>query len=115
MKSGKITEPQCKRSVLKWLPHDREAVIQGAGIGNDYSRVHPSSAGDCVLAEASVTIHTKDPEKYAFWKALNKLESSGAKPYAMMAVIFLPARGSEDRIRHMTQRLAQLCERYGIS
>lgn len=115
MKSGKITEPQCKRSVLKWLPHDREAVIQGAGIGNDYSRIRPSSVGDCVLAEACVTIPTKEPEKYAFWKAINKLESSGANPYAIMAVIYLPARGNEERIRHITQRLAQMCEQYGIS
>ena len=114
MKAGKITEPQCKRSVLKWLPHKPDLVAQGAGIGVDYSILQTNTSEKSVLAMATVSLPTYESEKYAFWKALNKLEASGAKPCAILAGIFLPARGGEDRIRTLTQRLSKLCDRYEI-
>ncbi len=115
MNSGKITEPQCKRSVLKWLPRNQESVIQGAGIGRDYGAMEQPEESQMVSAMATVTLPTVEPEKYAFWKALNKLESGGAVPQAIMANLLLPARGSEERIRRIVRNLSEACESYGIS
>lgn len=114
MRAGKITEPQCKRSVLKWLNHKPELVKQGAGIGVDYSILHSNMSDNSVLTMATVSLPTYESEKYAFWKALNKLEASGAKPCAILASVFLPARGGEERIRQITQHLTELCNGYDI-
>lgn len=115
MNPGKITEPQCKRSVLKWLPKNQEAVIQGAGIGNDYAALQQPGDSQVISALATVSLPTFESEKYAYWKALNKLESGGAIPQAVMVNLSLPARGSEERIRKIVQNIAALCESYHIS
>lgn len=113
MNPGKITEPQCKRSVLKWLPQPQEDVIQGVGV--DYVSMQYPEHTLSVSAMASVSLPTSEPEQYAYWKALNKLTSGGAVPRAVMANLFLPARGNETRIRSMVQRLAELCTSDHIS
>lgn len=115
MKSGKITEPQCKRSVLKWLPKKQTSVIQGAGIGRDYSVIRTDASEYAVFSMATVTLPTSESENYAFWKAVNKLESSGAEPSALMASVFLPVRGGEDRISIIIRHLSDLCMGSGIS
>ena len=76
MKAGKITEVQCKRSVLKQIPR-AERLMQGAGIGNDYA-AWEVAGNRVVTAMATVSFDTAEAEKYAFWKAVNKVESSGA-------------------------------------
>lgn len=109
MKAGKITEVQCKRSVLRQLPKTGSSVIQGAGIGNDYGAFRLTDGCQVVTAMAAMTLTNHEPEKYAFWKALNKLETSGAIPMAIMVNALLPARGNESRIKEMTQNLTRLC------
>lgn len=110
MKAGKITEVQCKRSVLKQIPK-AEGLIQGAGIGNDYAAWE--ATGDrIVTAMATVSFDTAEAEKYAFWKAVNKVESSGATVRAIMVNLMLPARGGEERIRRIVSHIVQLCEAY---
>lgn len=115
MNPGKITEPQCKRSVLKWLPKNHGTVVQGAGIGRDYAALQQPEGTQMVSALATVSLPTLEPETYAYWKALNKLESGGAVPQAVMANLLLPVRGSEERVRNMVQNLSALCEAYEIS
>ncbi|MCM1494575.1 MAG: AIR synthase-related protein [Bacteroides sp.] len=109
MKSGKLTEAQCKRSILRLLPASGAAVIQGAGIGYDYGAVQLNKDCQMVTAISTMTLAVPEPEKYTFWKALNKLETSGAVPVAIMVNLLLPARGSESRIREITGNLANLC------
>lgn len=109
MKSGKLTEAQCKRSVLKLLPPTGRNVVQGAGIGCDYGAVHWSDDWQMVTAMSTMTLAVQEPENYAFWKALNKLETSGAVPVAIMVNAMFPARGNESRIKAMTGNLASLC------
>lgn len=114
MKSGKLTEAQCKRSVLRLLPTPGGNVIQGAGIGYDYGAVQLKEDCQMVTAMSTMTLAVPEPEKYAFWKALNKLETSGAVPVAIMVNLLLPARGSESRIKEITGNLAQLCRLHRI-
>lgn len=109
MKSGKLTEPQCKRSVLRLLPVSGGTVVQGAGIGCDYGAVQLNKDCQMVTAMSTMTLGIPMPEKYTFWKALNKLETSGAVPVAIMVNLLLPARGSESRIKEITGNLAKLC------
>lgn len=115
MNPGKISESQCKRSVLKWLPDNHETVIQGAGIGKDYGALLQPKDSEMISALATVSLLTFESEKYAYWKAINKLESGGAVPQAVMVNLLLPARGSEERIRKIVQNIAALCESYKIS
>lgn len=114
MKAGKITEVQCKRSVLKLLPKVGKQVVQGAGIGHDYGAVRLENPNQIVTAIATCSFATQASEKYAFWKALNKLETSGASAVAIMVNILLPARGNEKRIKEITGNLAELCTRYQL-
>ena len=71
MNPGKITETQCKRSVLKWLPSNGGQVIQGAGIGRDYAGMQITPELGWMTASATVTMGTQEAVKYAFWKAQN--------------------------------------------
>lgn len=114
MKSGKITEAQCKRSVLQWLPRPGECVIQGAGIGIDYGAVKTTHGGQLVTAMAVCTLNTRESERYALRKALNKLESSGIQACAVMVNVLLPARGGEERIKRITENLTGLCSEYAV-
>lgn len=109
MKSGKLTETQCKRSVLKFLPQAGRNVVQGAGIGCDFGAVQWNDEYQIVMAMSTMTLAVQEPEKYTFWKALNKLETSGAVPVAIMVNALFPARGNESRIKEMTGKLADLC------
>lgn len=109
MKAGKITEVQQKRSVLKYLPPQGIHVIQGAGIGQDYSAISLDGESQLVTAMATISCGEKETESFAFWKACNKLETSGVKPIAIMVNEMLPARGKEDRIKEMTKNLSALC------
>lgn len=115
MKAGKITEPQCKRSVLNLLSPNGSNVIQGAGIGRDYSAFVVDAEQHLVTAMSTMSLPTKNPERYAFWKACNKLETSGGTATAIMANVLLPARGNESRIKEITRSLVSLCEEYQIS
>lgn len=114
MNSGKISEPQCKRSVLKWIPKNQSDIVQGAGIGNDYCAFRTAENSAMVSAMATISLGTSDSEKYALWKAMNKLESSGVRTKAIMVNVILPARGGEERIQKLVRRLAEQCEMYGI-
>lgn len=114
MKAGKISEVQCKRSVLKWMPAKGEQVIQGAGIGHDYGALGFADGCQLVTALSSITFDIQEAEKYAFYKALNKLELSGGEPLAIMVNAMLPARGNEARIRELTKHLADMCMQAGI-
>lgn len=114
MNPGKITEPQCKRSVLKWLPKNQEDVVQGAKIGHSCGIIEQPENSQTVSAMATVSIQTYESEKYAYYNALNKLEASGAVPQAIMVNLMLPARGGEERIRIIVQNLSALCEQYGL-
>ena len=110
MKPGKITETQCKRSVLKYLPKEKGKVLQGAGIGLDSRVLNVSEDAALGTATASCTLPTLYPAEYAWAKAWNKLLVSGIRPYACEVQMFLPARGSEDRIKEITQQILGLCE-----
>lgn len=114
MKAGKISEVQCKRSVLKWIPPKGEQVIQGAGIGHDYGALQLTDDCQLVTVLSTITFDIRQPEKYAFYKALNKLELSGGQPLAIMVNAMLPARGNEARIRELTKHLADLCVQTGV-
>ncbi len=114
MNPGKITEAQCKRSVLQLLPPPGPHVIQGAGVGHDYSAMAALNGGQYVSAMAVCTLNTKSPEQYAFWNALNRLETSGIKTHAIMVNVLLPARGNESRIKDITRKLAGLCKQYEV-
>ena len=112
MKAGKITEVQCKRSVLKQIPSNAERLIQGPGIGNDYAAWTGRTGTRLVTAMSTISFDTAEAEKYAFWKAVNKLETSGAVTRAVMVNLMLPARGGEERIRRIVEHIAELCEIY---
>lgn len=114
MRPGKISEAQCKRSVLKKLLRPGPRVIQGAGIGMDYGAVQFEYGKHLITSMATCRLCTYDSERYAFWKALNKLETSGTKTMAIMANVLLPARGNESRIKEITGNLAELCKQYEL-
>lgn len=114
MNPGKITEVQCKRSVLKWLPECSEQVVQGAGIGCDYGAVKLTESSQMVSALTTVALPTRYGYRYAFWKALNKLAASGAEPQAIMVNLLLPARGGEDRISSIIKELSELCKAHKV-
>lgn len=114
MKSGKISEAQCKRSVLKLLPEDSDRVLQGAGIGNDYAMLQMGGSQRLATAMATSTLNTEHSARYAFCRACNKLATGGSRPLAIMAGIWLPARGNEDRIKEVIKELSALCTEAGI-
>lgn len=114
MNAGKITETQCKRSVLKWMPKNGEQVLQGAGIGNDYAAMQITPDIGWITASGTVAVGTQEAVSYAFWKAQNQLAASGGNLQAVTAVLLLPARGREERIRTMVQTITELCVQSGI-
>lgn len=112
MKAGKITEVQCKRSVLKQIHEEPGLLIQGPGIGKDYAAWKSETGGECISAISTVSYQTENAEAYAFWKALNKLEMSGGIARAVMVNLLLPARGGEERIRQIVGHIDELCRNY---
>lgn len=112
MKAGKITEIQCKRSVLKQIHEEPGLLTQGPGIGNDYAAWRGETGGENITAISTVSYQTENAEAYAFWKALNKLETSGGIARAIMVNLLLPARGGEERIRQITGHIDELCRSY---
>lgn len=114
MKSGKITEPILKRSILKEIKRRREEIQIGAGIGID------SAVIKCEPEEyLFTTIDTKEINfsyavKTTFYHAINDLAAAGAEPIGILISLSLPENYSEAKLKKIMQEIELECDKIGI-
>ena len=115
MKTGKISEPILKRSVLKYIKPNNEYVKKGAAIGADCALF---SKNDKIMATATASVSGEKGSlqvSHAIMRATNNLAAGGAKAAAAQIHIMMPERAREIALKRMMEAAALTVEELGIT
>lgn len=109
MKSGKISEPVLKRSVLKKISYKSKSVLSRAAVGHDSSVV---AVDDKLMVTATETVVAKRDlhQNRAFIKAVNNLAAVGATPQYAQISIVLPEGMREIKLKMLMEEMAELAK-----
>ena len=104
MKQGKISETILKRSILKNITYKKKQIIQGAGVGHDFSAIDLS--GDNIITACDTCFYQDDDDIAVLVdKVCNNLLVSGGVAVAFMVQLILPVDVTEQEIKHVMQLL----------
>lgn len=108
MKQGKISETILKRSILKNITYKRLEIIQGAGVGNDFSAIDLSKENVITACDTCFCQAGEEAEELID-RVCNNLMVSGATPVAAMVQLVLPVCAVEQDIKQVMRRLDERC------
>lgn len=113
MKSGKISEPVLKRSVLKKISYKSKTVLSRAAVGHDSAVI---AVGDNRMVTATETVVAKRDlhQNRAFVKAVNNLAAVGATPQYAQISIVLPEGMREIKLKMLMGEMAELAAAMSI-
>lgn len=114
MKTGKISEPILKRSVLKKISYKDKSVLGRAAVGYDAAVV---ALGDCKLVTSTQTVVAKRDlhMNRAFIKAVNNLAVMGVSPkYAQISIV-LPEGMREIKLKMLMDEMCGFAAERKIS
>lgn len=117
MKNGKVSQTVLKRSVLKQLNSENEAVLSASGVGLDYAAFCTGSAenGPAVIsATASVTAGEKYLAERTVSTAVNNVAVSGAEPVGIQVALTVPTLWNEAQVRELMRDVDVSCREEGI-
>lgn len=106
MKTGKVSEPILKRSVLKYVKPNNEFLKRGVAVGADCALFYRN---DKELATATASVSGEKgslPASHAILRAVNNLAAGGATPFAVQLHIMLPERYREIALKRMMEAAA---------
>lgn len=115
MKTGKVSEPILKRSVLKYVKPNNEFLKKGAAVGADCALFYRN---DKALATATASVSGEKgslPASHAILRAVNNLAAGGAIPFAVQLHIMLPERYREIALKRMMEAAAQTAAAFDIT
>ena len=107
MKTGKISEPILKRSVLKYIKPNNECVQKGAAIGADCALF---SKNESMMAAATASVSGEKGSlqvSHAIMRAANNLAAGGAVAMAVQIHIMMPERAREIALKRMMEAAAE--------
>ncbi len=99
-----------KRSVLKYVDHDKTEIARGAGIGNDcalFAISQGASAATCSLA-----VKSREKVRHAIFAAVNNLTVSGQQPKYLLLAVTLPERAREIKLQEIMDEAAGICKQH---
>lgn len=115
MKTGKISEPILKRSVLKYIQPNNECVQKGAAVGADCA-LFSKNENRLAAATASVSGEKGSLQvSHAILRAVNNLAAGGAEAKAVQIHIMLPERAREIALKRMMEAAAETAAQLGIT
>jgi len=115
MKTGKISEPILKRSVLKYIKPNNECVQKGAAIGADCA-LFSKSDKNLAVATSSVSGEKGSLQvSHAILRAVNNLAAGGAEAIAVQIHIMMPERAREIALKRMMEAAAQTAQQLGVT
>ena len=115
MKTGKISEPILKRSVLKYIKPNNECVHKGAAIGVDCALF---SKNEHIMAAATASVSGEKgclQVSHAILRAANNLAAGEAKAAAVQIHIMMPERAREIALKRMMEAAAETAACLGIT
>jgi hydrogenase maturation factor len=112
LKPGKISENVLKRSVLKYIDHEKTEIARGAGIGNDCALF--AFCQGASVATCSFHIKGKEKVRHAIFAAVNNLTAAGQQANYLLLAITLPERAREIKLQEIMEEAAQICRQYGM-
>lgn len=104
MKQGKISEMILKRSILKNITYKKKEIIQGAGVGLDFSAID-LSAGNAVAACDTCFYENREDIEVLVDKVCNNLLVSGGVPLAILVQLIVPTDVREQEIKQVMKQL----------
>lgn len=113
MKTGKISEPILKRSVLKKISYKDKSVVSRAAVGHDGAVVAIDNYR-MVTSTETVVAKRDLQQNRAFIKAINNLAAVGATPQYCQISIVLPEGMREMKLKMLMDEMATLAEDYKI-
>jgi hydrogenase maturation factor len=113
MKTGKLSEPMLKRSVLKQLHSKNDRVTVGPGYGTDFCAVRVEPDETQVFSVNPVTLSRVHAGKFAVCNVLNDVAASGARPVGILSSILLPTSSNETELRAFLKEMDDACAAVG--
>jgi hydrogenase maturation factor len=113
MKTGKLSEPMLKRSVLKQLHSKNDRVTVGPGYGTDFCAVRVEPDETQVFSVNPVTLSRVHAGKFAVCNVLNDVAASGARPVGILSSILLPTSSNETELRAFLKEMDEACAAAG--
>ena len=111
MKAGKLSESVLKRSVLRQLYTEGEAMLVQPAVGMDFGAA-AIRAGESVIAATAVRcLGGAVLPAAGVYAALNNLVCSGARPLGIMTGLLLPTSCSENELRDRMAAVREVCEK----
>lgn len=95
-----------KRSVLKYMDHEKTEIARGAGIGNDCALFAFCQGGS--VATCSFHIKGKEKVRHAIFAAVNNLIAAGQEAKYLLLAITLPERAREIKLQEIMEEAAQI-------
>lgn len=116
MRPGNITQTVWRRSVLKQLQKESEASLLKISEAEMCTAFPIKDGTEAVLtADAAAYGNTPMTGYAAAVKAINDLETRGAKPASLQVRISLPTSAKEQDIQVLVEELKDVCETQSIS
>ncbi len=109
MKIGKISETILKRSIIKNISYKRREVLQGAGVGNDYSALKLSS-GILITVCDTIARPLEETPSYPVDRICNNILTSGGEAVAVMVQLTLPSQSEEVHVKQLMNQLGKVCK-----
>lgn len=116
MRPGKVPYNTFVRSIDKTISPRQPFVLRGAGMGHDSSAFDVSQDGALVVSQ-TLCLHVDRALSQDAWLAVdfyrtvNDLLCTGAKPLALTAAFLLPETCEEEDFRKLVAQLEALCEK----
>lgn len=104
MNSGKLREHNLENGVLSVIKNTSEELLQGAGIGSDYSRLKNTISSDGASSEPAI----------AWAKAYNNFLCSGGKCTCARITMLLSPSVKESQIKSYMSIFSELSDQQGI-
>lgn len=115
MKTGKVSEPVLKRSVLKQIRFQKEGLQSGAGIGEDCAVFSSRGSAGTAACVNTVAGGFALAGRYAVHAAVNNIAAGGAVPEAVLAAAVFPAQTQEAQLREMMAQIGETARELGIA
>jgi len=112
MKSGKVSEAVCKRSILKAVnKQEKQHIVSKAAVGSD-AGLFACEEMTGVMAASCTTLSGCEEglAAVAVKRACNSLAAAGANPVAVTVQLMLPEAAEEKELKEIMQEILAACK-----
>lgn len=114
MKTGKISEPMLKRSVLRRISYKNPEMFCGAGLGRDFAVMKAEPGQEIIFSTDTVTCGMDAPALYGITKTANNIAASGGQIKAVLVSLTMPPNTTEAQVNSLMRDISAVCKERGI-